>query len=106
MSNIALLYVGNDSVLAIDLRNDLTGADINDATVTVRLRDSMGTDVDGETWPKNLAYVAGSGGIYRVTLPYSLEITPGGRYFAVIVADAGAGLRAEWTVECVGRMRN
>jgi hypothetical protein len=107
MSNIAILYVGNDSVLEVAaLKNELTGADLNAAAVTVQLKDSTGVDVAGETWPKNMAYVAGSKGIYRATLPYTLALAAGGRYVATIVADAGAGLRAEWFVECQARMRN
>jgi hypothetical protein len=106
MSNIAPLYIGNDSVLAIDLRNDLTNTAINDATVTVQVKDTAGADVAGETWPKALAYVDGSKGLYRVTLPHTLALVAGGRYVATIVADAGIGLHATWDVECVARARN
>lgn len=107
MSNITTIYVDNDSVLeVIGLRNEQTGADINSATVTAHLRTTNGADVDGETWPKAMEYIDGSDGIYRVTLPYTLELAAGGRYVATIVADAGAGLRAEWLVECVARNRS
>jgi hypothetical protein len=107
MSNIAVIYVGNDNLVEVPaLKNELTGADINDATVTVSLADAAGNAVSGETWPKALTYVEGSHGIYRATLPYTLDLVPGGRYFATIVADAGAGLRAEWDIECVARNRN
>jgi hypothetical protein len=106
MSNITIIYIGNDSVMEVaDLKNDQTGADINDAAVTVRLKTTAGADVDGETWPKTLNYVEGSQGMYRATLPYTLELAAGGRYVATIVADAGAGLRAEWDIDCVARTR-
>lgn len=107
MSNIAVIYVGNDSVLEVTaLRNEMTGADINNAAVSVTLKTSNGAQVDGETWPKAMAYVDGSRGIYRATLPYTLKIITGGRYIATIVADAGLGLRASWDVEVVARGRN
>lgn len=107
MSNITILYVGNDNVLEVaGMRNELTGADMNTAIVTAQLKDSAGTDVAGETWPKTMVYVAGSKGTYRVTLPYTLAVAPGARYVATIVADAGPGLRAEWQIECVARTRN
>lgn len=107
MSNITTIYVGNDSVLEVaGLVNAQTGTDINSANVSVHLRDTAGADVAGETWPKVMGYVDGSSGIYRATLPYTLSLSPGGRYAATIIADAGAGLRAEWIVDCIARMRN
>lgn len=107
MSNITVIYVGNDNELEVaGLRNEMTGADMNNATVTVRLTTTAGVDVDGAAWPKTLPYVAGSNGLYRATLPYTLTLVPGGRYVATIVADAGAGLHAQWEMECVARARN
>jgi hypothetical protein len=107
MSNITTIYVGNDSVLeVVGLTNDQTGAEINNADVSVYLRTASGASVDGETWPKAMEYVDGSNGLYRVTLPYTLELAAGGRYVATVVADAGPGLHAEWEVEVVARIRN
>lgn len=107
MSNIAILYVGNDNVLEVAaLNNEMTGEDLNAAIVTVQLTTQGGVDVDGDTWPKTMAYVEGSRGLYRTTLPFTLELVAGGRYNAQVVADAGTGLRAAWTVDCVARERN
>lgn len=107
MSNITTIYVDNDSVIEVAaLANAQAGTDINDATVTVHLKDAAGADVAGETWPKAMEYVDGSNGIYRATLPYTLSLSPGARYTATIIADANAGLRAQWSIECVARIRN
>lgn len=107
MSTITPLYLDNDSVLEVDrLKNELTGAFLSDATVTVTLVEkSSGEPVAGETWPKPMDYVADSSGLYRATLPYTLALAAGARYDAVITADGGDGLRARWSVECVGRRR-
>lgn len=107
MSNINVLLVNNDNILEVDgLKNELTGADLNAATVTVTLKDAAGVNVAGDTWPKTMAYVTGSHGTYRATLLYSMPLTDGARYNAVISANGGAGLQAAWTVECVARARN
>lgn len=107
MSNIHILYDNNDNILEVDgLKNDLTGVFLNTATVTVTLKDATGAEVAGDIWPKAMEYLDASNGIYRTTLPYSLVMTAGSRYSAVIAADGGAGLHAEWTVECVCRARN
>lgn len=106
MSNVAVIYTGNDTVLEVaNLTNQLTGLPLNAATVTVTLLDSEGEEVDGAVWPLTLAYVTSSRGVYRVTLSYLLDIVAGARYSAEITANGGAGLRAEWVVECVARER-
>lgn len=107
MSNIHILLDNNDSILEVDgLKNELTGVFLNAATVTVTLKDAAGADVAGDTWPKTLNYLAASNGTYRATLLYSLTLTAGSRYTAVITADGGAGLHAEWAMDCVCRARN
>lgn len=107
MNNINILFQNNDTVLELEnLKNEVNGAYLNSATVTVTLKDSAGMNVTGTTWPKAMTYVAASNGMYRATLPYGLALVPAQRYTATIVADAGAGLHAEWSVECVCRARN
>jgi hypothetical protein len=106
MSNIHVLHVGNDAILEVqNLKNELSGASLNAATVTVTLVDADGEQVTGDTWPKTMAYVAGSNGTYRCTLVYGLGLVDGERYTAQITANAGAGLRAVWDMECVARPR-
>lgn len=106
MSTIQTLLIGNDTIFEISrLKDDVAGAFVNDAVVTVTLVDADGAAVAGDTWPKSMAYVAGSSGIYRATLPYTLELAENGRYDAEVAVNAGEGLRAAWTVECVARKR-
>jgi len=107
MSNVQVIYVGNDTILEVEsLKNELTGLYVNDATVTVTLEETDGVDVAGDSWPKTLTYVGGSNGAYRATLVFGLALVAGRKYNAKITADAGAGLRAAWTVPCLARERS
>lgn len=106
MSTIQTLLIGNDTIFEVDrLKDELTGSFKNAATVTVTLVDADGAQVAGDTWPKTLDYVTGSSGVYRATLPYTLDLEENARYDAQVSVNAGAGLRAAWTVECVARKR-
>lgn len=106
MSTIHILYLGNNSIVDVTgLRNENTGAYVADAVVSVTLLDQTGRPVIGSDWPLTLAYLAGSNGVYRATLPHTLDLVEGGRYLARIVADSGAGLQAQWDMPCVGRLR-
>lgn len=106
MSNVNVLYTANDTVIEVKgLKNEVSGAFLNAAAVTATLVDSAAAQVAGETWPKTLDYVAGSDGIYRATLPYTLSLAAGGRYEAQISVNAGSGLRANFTLPCVARSR-
>lgn len=106
MSNLVTLYLGGDTILEVAaLKNELTGADLNAAAVAVTLVDPAGVEVGGDTWPRSLAYVTGSRGTYRATLPYTLALAANARYTAVVTVDAGEGLRARWELPCVARVR-
>lgn len=107
MSNVDVLYIGNDAILELrGLENDLTGQFLNAATVTATLTDATGTQIAGAAWPMTLAYVAASDGTYRATLPYTLALTPNEKVTAAISVDAGSGLRAFWALEFVARRRS
>lgn len=107
MSNVQILYVGNDMVLELDgLKDDVSGNAANNADVSVTLFDEQGAPVEGGTWPQSLVHVSGGNGLYRTTLPYTLTLTQGRRYTATVVADAGPGLHAEWEMEVMARHRN
>ena len=104
--NITELLIGNDMILELEgLTNGLTGEVLNDATVAVTLLDAEGGEVGGDVWPKTMAYVAESLGVYHALLVYTLALEAGNRYNAEVTVDAGAGLRASWTVECIARQR-
>lgn len=106
MSDVHILYDNNDMVLEVSgLMNEVSGDFLNSATVTVSLADSDGNPVAGNAWPLALEYVAASDGIYRVTLADTLDLAPNARYVADLIADGGAGLRAQWSLDCVCRAR-
>lgn len=99
------LYKGSDMLLDLEgLTNEATGEYLNAATVSVTLKDSTGTAVSGESWPKTMAYVSDTNGVYRCALTYALSITAGQRYTAEITA-VQSGQRAFWTVDVLCKTR-
>lgn len=106
MSTTHLIYEGNDMTIEVrGLRNEVTGDNLNSATVAVTLTDANDVEVSGESWPLAMTYVTGSNGVYRATLPDTLVLADRARYTATITADAGAGLRAKWSEELLCRLR-
>jgi hypothetical protein len=106
VSECHVLFKDNDLILEISgLRNEVSGAFLDTATVTVSLADVDGNPVTGAAWPLPLDYVAGSDGIYRVTLVDTLELTPDTRYLATLTADGGGNLRATWQLDCICQVR-
>lgn len=92
-----ILFDANDNLLEVtSLTNVASGETIDDATVTVTLRNRDGTEVTGASWPVTLPAVAGVAGSYRVTLEDTLDLTTGQAVTAIIDADAGAGLKGHW----------
>ena len=91
-----LFYYLNDNLVELDgLTNEATGAYINDATVTVTLTDTAGTQIAGETWPLTMGYVSGSNGKYRATLEDTLTVTLG-QMLVATVNTLGDGLTGRW----------
>jgi hypothetical protein len=100
------LFILNDTVVEVrGLANGITSAYVNDATVSVTIKDLAGTVVTGITLPVTLSYVAASDGIYRGVLDKALVLSPGLTYFAEITATNGDGLDGFWRVPCVGAYR-
>src|SRR4029077_18100883 len=93
-------FVANTNVLdLIGLKNEIADSYINDADVTVTIKDAGSVDVVGETWPLTMAYVAASSGDYRAILSDTLEFAAKTKYLAYITADGGPDLMARWTYE-------
>jgi hypothetical protein len=91
-----VVYVLNDNLIEIDKLQDASDDSyINDATVTVTLKDSDGTNVTGQSWPLTLGYVAGTDGKYQGTLESALNLTSREQYYAHIDAVKGT-LAAHW----------
>ena len=82
-----IVYPGSSMLFNHEVRNQDTGAWIDDATVTVTVTDSTGAEVSGgNTWPATLAYKTGSKGIYQVTLQRTLAFVAGSAYTATVTA--------------------
>lgn len=83
------LFIDNDMRLTLDELRDPDGAYINTATVTVTLLDFSGEEVDGETWPVSLDYVADSDGKYQGILDDAIELENGEIYTLAVDAVDG-----------------
>lgn len=89
-------FIANTNVLQLEgLKNSLTGAFLNSATVTVTVKGPDGVNVSGETWPLTMDYVTSSNGNYRGILAHSLPFTKR-EYVAHVDANGGAGLIGHW----------
>lgn len=100
-------YISNDNVLTlVGLKNSVSGAYLNAATVTVTLMDSEGFEVAGEAWPVTMSYVASSDGNYRATLTKDITgLSNADALVANIEADAGVGLFSSWSVPLTAKTR-
>ena len=96
MSNPIALFVGNTTILELTLVDELTGDPVNSATVAVTLTDIAGAELAGETWPKPLAYVTASAGVYRALLSSSVAMEEGASYLYVATASV-AGMVGRWS---------
>lgn len=95
-------WIGTDHVLRLEnLRDAVTGAAIDDATVTAVLRDAAGSAVE-QAAGLTLAHRAGSSGQYVGTLPGAAALQENQAYTLEIVAVAGS-LRRTWRVTRTAR---
>lgn len=74
---------------------------VNDATVTVTIKDSAGVDLVGESWPVTLPFVAASDGIYRKSFDPFVNLVIGEIYDIIINVVGTDALESE----CVSRVR-
>ena len=101
-----VIHLANDTVVEVrGLMNEVSGDVLNSATVTATLKDAAGVAVTGAS-SLAMSYVTGSTGVYRVTLPYTLSLSPNGRYTLHIDANAGSGQRAHWEIPIVAKVRS
>lgn len=90
-------FVANTNNLELlGLQNASNGAYVNDATVTVTVKDAAGVNVSGETWPISMDYVSASNGNYRCVLAHTISFSSGATYTAEINVNAGANRIAAW----------
>lgn len=100
------VYVGNTNIIELSgLKSAVEGDAINDASVTVTVKDANGAAVSGQTWPATMNQVAGTDGLYRGILEDDLALVDGESYVAVIDADAGANRVGHWEFAFVPKTR-
>lgn len=89
------LFYRNDGYVIVDRLTDLaTGLPVNDATLTLSLRDqqrNLVTDADAIS----MAYQTGSDGTYLGLVPYTVQTTVGTVVYATIVSSNYPGVRFE-----------
>jgi hypothetical protein len=91
------MFVANTAVLdVIGLRAELQDEFINSATVTVTIKDSIGIELAGASWPLAMPYVTGSNGNYRAFLSSALPFISKHNYVAIIDASDGANRVGRW----------
>jgi len=94
------LNKNSDNIVEVDkLTDQLGGQLISGATVSVTVKDTVGNDLAGETWPVAMPEV--SAGLYRGNLPDTLVLDGKKIVIATFVADAGSALHREWCVEYI-----
>lgn len=94
-------FVQNSNVLELQgLKDAITNAYINDATVTVTIVNAAtGATVAGQSWPMTMTYVPASSGNYRAILADTISFTAKTKYKAKITANAGVGRVGYWEFE-------
>ncbi|WP_027037883.1 hypothetical protein [Mesorhizobium ciceri] len=101
-----VVYVGNTNIIELSgLKSAIEGTFVNDADVSVTVKDAEGTNITGQTWPAAMAYVASSDGIYRGILEDDLGLVDGTTYYAHIEADAGTNRIGHWEFAFVPKTR-
>ena len=99
------IVTGSDNLLILeDLRDELEVLKGNEGwvtsgTVQARLFDSAGQEVEGQTWPVAMSYVAGSSATWVATLEDGLSLTAGAGYRAVVDVDAGQDRVRRFTLD-------
>lgn len=88
-----LLSIGSDNLVEVDgLKNEKTDQYVNDATITMVLRDSAMEIISGEE-ALSFSYVQSSDGRYYGTLPNSIVLTSGSRYFLELTCTSEGSVR-------------
>lgn len=88
---IDVIFESNSNTIIVDeLRKASDDTYVNDATISLTLKDANGDDVTGETWPVAGSYISGSNGRYQANMSSSVNISAGDRVTAEITATSGS----------------
>lgn len=106
MSHIPSVFVDNSNVVEVrGLAVAVNDSYVNDATVTLTLKDADGQEVTGQTWPATMTYVTATDGWYRGVIEHDVELEAGVTYYAHIDADAGGDGYGHWEYAFVAKTR-
>lgn len=101
-----IVYVANTNVIELaGLKDAVEGEFVNDATVTVTVKDGDGEEVAGQTWPATMGFVTDSDGLYRGIIEDDVELTAGTTYYAHVEVDAGPDRIGHWEFAFVPKTR-
>ena len=90
-------FVANTNVLELrGLQEAIDETYVNNATVSVTVKDDCGDNVAGQTWPATMVYVTGTDGDYRFILFNTVELQAGKRYFAEITVNGPSNEVGFW----------
>ena len=91
------IFIDNTSSVQVKgLSSALDNSYINDAIVSITLKDLNGVDIEGESWPVILQYTDGSNGDYTGSFSHDISVEDGTEYIGMIVATLVDGSRGEW----------
>ena len=99
------LNVGSSTVITYTVTNAVTGA-VNDAAVTITIKDNKGIYLVGETWPFTLPYVAASSGEYSYTFDPFINLNAGQQYTIIIDVISTDGLIDQCTSKTMAKIKN
>ena len=92
------IYLTTDNCIRIrSLKDEVTDSYINDAVITATLYDSSDVEVSGAV-DISIPYVTGTDGDYAGEIPYTVTLTEGA-YYTAIVTVTGSGYRTTYKVK-------
>jgi len=85
-----IIYRNNDHLIKLTgLQDSSDDSYVNDATVTLTIKDTADVNVSGISWPLTMSYIAASNGNYEATIDKAIVVTPETRYFAEVTVLSG-----------------
>ncbi len=100
-------FYRNDHVIELrGVRNEISKAYVNDATVEAVIKDDAGSEIAGQDWPLALDYVASSQGIYRGIVESDAEVEVGDVLDLEITVTAPGDLEAFFKVPLIVKDRS
>jgi len=99
------LNIGASTIISYVVTNAVSGP-VNDATVTVTIKDNKGVEIPDETWPFELPYVAASDGEYSYTFEPFDSLSAGQQYTVIIDVVGIDGLVDQCVTKSMATIKN